>query len=183
MDCGDNRRRWPATRHVPRRALRREPPGSNGRADGAALSAVQAGRCKASGIGRDGMARVFWPTVPRRLLRWFDLFAVRSYALFVTRVAGTENSASVLGLAKRTKMAAAAGRTKGARLPRFGVSRAKERRAGMSLSLQRKRAASWRSNFHPKLGRVPVVYQNCFHIVLFSSYRSRCFTSTCADGK
>lgn len=47
--------------------------GLNGSADGAALSAVQSGRCKASGFGRGGVAGCFWPTVPRRLLLRFDL--------------------------------------------------------------------------------------------------------------
>src|SRR5947199_48746 len=75
--------------------MRRARAGASDKADAVALPAVQTGRCKASGIGRDGMAGDVCPAGPRRLLRRFGSVAVRSYALFVTRDRLAENSASV----------------------------------------------------------------------------------------
>jgi hypothetical protein len=50
------------------------------------------------------MARVFWPTVPRRLLFQFDQ-SVRSYVMVLTRVWFSQNSASVLGFTPARKPA------------------------------------------------------------------------------
>jgi hypothetical protein len=166
-----NRHRWPATRRDRPRAVPRELTGSNGRADGAALSAVRAGRRKASVIGRDGMARGFWPTVPRRPLFRFDL-SVRSYGLVLARDGESENSASVLGSSGWGEAAHAPNLMGGMSAPRGRVSGVKERRTDQPLSPGYRKAGLGLVDRHSKCRCLPVIHQNCckrchslFHIV------------------
>lgn len=171
-------------RQAQRPAGRRGTRCSSNKVDGAALPAVQAGRCKASGFGRDGMVSVVWPAVPRCRFRCFDLLAVRSYALVVTRVEVTENSASVLLVPQKPDPNCAPS-SDGRRSPVLRVSGVKDRRITRpTMPVCRRQAAVRILYSHAKSRRVPVINQDRFHIrhhwfVMFGC----CFSAASADAK
>ena len=160
--CTGNHHHSTASRRTPPRVAWRERTGSNGRLDGAALAAVQAGRCNASVIGQGGKAGWSWPTVPRRLLLRFDWF-VRSYVLVLTRLWNPQNSASVLGFAQCAKVAAASLLMKVTGPPRFGVRSAKQRRVASPRVARRRRAFARIVDPHAKRRSEVVIKQNRFH--------------------
>ena len=111
-------------------------------------------------------------------------FVISIMAMVLTQVHHSQNSASVLGLAERSKAAAARGQATDAGPPGFRMCGAEERRVASARPAWRRRAFVRVINPHAKGWRVVVIEENRFHR-RHNSFRivRLCFIPAHADAK